>query len=157
MNHSMLRAAGLLVLGLCVCVAGAEAADSCALGAAPGERTVGRSEATDVAAYRIDVARHIYAAYGPCVLRGKLPPQIHAVVLIELAVGRDGMVRHVHFIRVPAEMPESVDLVEHMIRRIAPFPTAAIAGAEEVAFNEVWMFDEDGRFQLGALTEGPTP
>jgi len=42
-----------------------------------------------------------------------------------------------------------------MLLRVTPFPAAVAAGSDVVTFNEVWMFDESGRFQLGALTEGP--
>ena len=142
-------------MALSVCVATAHAADWCAPEPTPHAQSVGASVATTAAEYRIAAARHVYASYGSCVLSGKLPPLVHAVVLVELAVGKDGNVHRVNFVRVPPEMPNAAELVGGMIQRIAPFPAAADAGVEEVAFNEVWIFDEQGRFQLGALTEGP--
>jgi periplasmic protein TonB len=153
---NVLFLAGLkVVIGLFVSIATANAADSCALTATPHTQSVGVSAATNADEYRSDAARHIYDSYAPCVLHGRLPPLIHAIVLIQLAVGRDGIVRHVNFVRVPSEMPNAMDLVDSMIQRISPFPAATDANVEELRFNEVWLFDENGRFQLGALTEGP--
>lgn len=142
-------------MSLFVCAVSAHAADSCSVSATPGTRPVTTSAATSVADYRIDAARHIYEAYASCVLHGKLPPTIQAVALIELAVSKDGLLRDVRFVRVPPEMPNAIGLLDGMLRSISPFPSAPDAGVEEVRFNEVWMFDENGRFQLGALTEGP--
>ena len=142
-------------MALSVCIATAHAADSCALEPTPDAPSVVASVATSAAEYRIAAARHVYASYAACVLHGKLPPLVHAVVLIELVVGKDGNVHRVNFVRVPPEMPEAAGLVSTMIHRISPFPAAVDAGVEELAFDEVWIFDEQGRFQLGALTEGP--
>ena len=142
-------------MALSVCIATAHAADSCPLEPTSPAPGVDASVATSAAEYRIAAARHIYASYASCVMHGKLPPLIHGIVLIELAVGKDGGIHHLNFVRVPPEMPNAAELVSRMIQRIAPFPAALDAGSEELAFNEVWMFDEQGRFQLGALTEGP--
>ena len=42
--------------------------------------------AGDAKAYRLDAARHIYASYAPRIFKGRLPPLIHGVVVVETAV-----------------------------------------------------------------------
>lgn len=113
------------------------------------------STPADPVAYRLAAARHIYEAYPGCVLRGKLPRVISAAVLVNVSVDKDGRVHEIRFVRLPPEMPTASTTIRRMIDRISPFPTSSAVGTELIAFNEVWMFDEEGRFQLGALTEGP--
>ena len=148
----------LLVFTISMRCGSALADRACPEGPAPQARAVVAVVApapADPVAYRLAAARHIYEAYPGCVLHGKLPRVISAAVLVNLAVDKDGSVRHIRFLRVPPEMPTASTTIRRMIDRISPFPTSSAVGTELIAFNEVWVFDEEGRFQLGALTEGP--
>ena len=111
------------------------------------------SSAADPRSYRIDAARHIYASYAPRIYKGRLPPLIHAVVVVESTVDETGLVRDVKVVRGPSHAPDVTVAVMEMIRRAGPMPLHnRIAGS--VKFVEIWLVHKDGRFQLDALTEG---
>ncbi len=155
MNSRLLLAFRVLTIATSLCGASGYAADACDLPATPQSHATVTSAADNTDGYRVDAARHVYDSYPQCVLQGRLPSVVHAVVLVELSVGKDGQLRDVRFLRVPPEMPDAPNIILDMIQRVSPFPAAVAAGADLVTFNEVWIFDEHGRFQLGALTEGP--
>src|SRR5687768_9548540 len=52
--------------------------------------------------YRLDVARHIYDSYPDRIFKGRLPPLIHAVVVLETTVDEQGRPRQVKVIRGPS-------------------------------------------------------
>jgi len=111
------------------------------------------STASDPRAYRIDAARHIYESYAPRIYRGRLPPLIHAVVVVESTVDERGQVRDIKVVRGPSHAPDVTVAVVEMIRRAGPMPThSRLAG--NIKFTEIWLVHKDGRFQLDALTEG---
>lgn len=111
------------------------------------------STAQDAKAYRQDGARHLYAAYPHRVYRGKLPPLLHAVVVVETVLDAQGQPVAINMIREPSHAPEVTAAVREMIRRAAPLPTPArMAGG--VSYMEVWLVDKSGRFQLDTLSEG---
>ncbi len=110
------------------------------------------SSATDSRSYRLDAARHIYAAYAPRIFKGRLPPLIHAVVVVETTVDGSGRARDVHVVRGPSHAPDVTQAVLEMIRRVSPLP--APSNGAGFRFTEIWLVTKDGRFQLDALTEG---
>jgi periplasmic protein TonB len=111
------------------------------------------SSAGDPKAYRLDAARHMYAAYAPRIYKGRLPPLIHGVVVVETAVDAGGHPRDVKLIRGPSHAPDVSAAVIEMIRRAGPLPAPTrLAGG--VRFIEIWLVHKNGRFQLDALTEG---
>jgi len=111
------------------------------------------SAAADARAYRMDAARHIYAAYSPRIYKGRLPPLIHAVVVVETTVDASGQPRHVKVVRGPSHAPDVTEAVVEMIKRAGPLP-APTRFSGPVSFTEIWLVHKDGRFQLDALTEG---
>lgn len=110
------------------------------------------SQAADLRAYRLDGARHIYASYPHRVYRGKLPPLMHAIVVVETVLDENGQVKEVNVLRAPSHAPEVTAAVREMIQRVTPFPAPARLGA--VTWTETWLVDRSGRFQLDALSEG---
>jgi hypothetical protein len=110
------------------------------------------SQAGDLRAYRIDGARHIYESYPQRVYRGKLPPLMHAIVVVETVLDENGQVKEINVLRAPSHAPEVTAAVREMIQRVTPFPTPARLGA--VTWTETWLVDRSGRFQLDALSEG---
>ncbi|MGZ5184930.1 MAG: energy transducer TonB [Caldimonas sp.] len=111
------------------------------------------STAADPRSYRIDAARHIYAAYAPRIFKGRLPPLIHAVVVVETTVDHNGRPSDVKLVRGPSHAPDVSAAVIEMIRRVSPLP-APSRFAGNLKFTEIWLITKDGRFQLDALTEG---
>jgi hypothetical protein len=88
------------------------------------------------------------------VYQGKLPPLVHAVVIVETEVDSAGVVRGIEIIRSPSHAPEATLQVQELIRRASPFPaTSRLHGAK---FTETWLVDHSGRFQLHTLSEGQT-
>jgi periplasmic protein TonB len=103
-------------------------------------------------AYKMDAARHIYAAYADKIYKGKLPPLVHAIVVLEVDVDASGSVRDVHMVRVPTHAPDVTVAVKEMIHRASPMPAPSRMGGAR--FMEIWLVDKSGRFQLDSLTEG---
>jgi protein TonB len=111
------------------------------------------SSAGDTRAYRMDAARHIYAAYAPRIFKGRLPPLIHAIVVLEMTVDMNGQPRDIKVVRGPSHAPDVTAAVIEMIKRAGPLP-APSRFTGPVRFTEIWLVNKDGRFQLDALTEG---
>ena len=111
------------------------------------------SSANNAREYRLDAARHLYDAYAPRVLRGRLPPLIHAVLVLEMTVDSAGVPKEVRVIRGPSHAPDVTAAVLEMISRASPLPRPSKLG-EDVKYTEIWLVHKDGRFQLDALTEG---
>lgn len=111
------------------------------------------SAAADARSYRMDAARHIYASYAPRIYKGRLPPLIHGVVVVETTVDTSGQPRDVKLVRGPSHAPDVSIAVMEMIKRAGPLP-APSRFAGPVRFTEIWLVHKDGRFQLDALTEG---
>ena len=110
------------------------------------------STAADPRAYRLDAARHFYDEYAPRIFKGRLPPLIHAVVVVETTVDPSGRASNVKLVRGPSHAPDvSAAVIEAIRRAKLPMPTR-LAGSFK--FTEIWLVTKDGRFQLDALTEG---
>jgi len=103
--------------------------------------------------YRIDAARHIYAAYPMRVYRGKLPPLIYSVMVVETEIDVTGQVLNVVVVRKPAA-DEVAPWVVAMIRRAAPFPPPVRVPGGIVRYVDIWLVDKSGLFQVDTLTEG---
>jgi protein TonB len=110
------------------------------------------SDAPNEKAYRIDAARHIYAAYPAQILKGKVPPLVYAILVTETEIDARGKVLHVRVVRPPAAAREVTPWVVSMIHRASPLPAPARIG--RVKFLEVWLVDKSGQFQVHSLTEG---
>jgi hypothetical protein len=110
------------------------------------------SNAETPKAYKVDAARHIYAAYPDKIYKGKLPPMIHAIVVLEVDLDDGGNVRQVQTLRVPTHAPDVTRAVLDMIQHASPMPAPRRMGGAK--FTEVWLVDKSGRFQLDTLTEG---
>jgi hypothetical protein len=106
--------------------------------------------------YRADAARHLYAAYPTRVFRGRLPPLLFSVMMVETEIDSSGQVLDVQIIRKPA-VDAVAPWVVAMIKRAAPYPvpTKLVANASgSVRYMDVWLVDKSGLFQVDTLTEG---
>lgn len=103
-------------------------------------------------AYRVDGARHLYAAYPERIYKGVLPPLLHAIVVVETEVDERGHVRDIRMIRTPSHAPDVVLKVRDMIRAASPLPAPQRMGGTK--YLDIWLVHKSGRFQLDTLTEG---
>ena len=109
------------------------------------------SEAQTPLEYRSDGARHIYAAYAKHIHKGKMPPLLYGVGIIETEIDAQGHVQNVRVVRKPAAA-EVEPWAVNMIKAASPFPAPAKMGS--VRYTDIWLVDKSGRFQLDTLTEG---
>ena len=116
----------------------------------PANRNI--SQATNEKAYRHDGARAIYAAYPDSIYKGKLPPLLYAIAVVETELDANGNVRDVRMVRAPSHAPEVTAKIRELIRKASPLPAPARMGATK--YTDVWLFDKSGKFQLDPLTEG---
>jgi hypothetical protein len=102
--------------------------------------------------YRKDAAGHLYSLNAERIFKGKLPPQLYAIGVLEVDIDRKGRVTRVHWLRAPRHAPEVVAEIERTVRAAAPYPLPARLG--KVTYTDTWLWDKSGRFQLDTLTEG---
>ena len=112
------------------------------------------SAAEDGTAYRLDAARHVYAAFPSRIHKGKMPPMMYAVMITEADVDAEGQVVNVRVVRPPAAAKEVTPWVVSLIRRAAPFPPPVRMAGGTAVWREIWLVDKTGTFQVDALTEG---
>jgi periplasmic protein TonB len=114
-----------------------------------------KAQAASVAAsakdYKKDGAKHLYAAYAKQIHKGKMPPLLYGVAIIETTIGPQGEVQDVRVVRQPAAA-EVTPWAVNMIKAAAPFPAPAKMGS--VTYSDIWLVAKNGRFQLDTLTEG---
>ena len=110
------------------------------------------SAAATPRAYRQDGASHLYGLNAERIFKGKLPPQLYAIGVIEVDIDRTGKVTRVHWLRAPRHAPEVVKEIERTVRAAAPYPVPTRLG--KVTYTETWLWDKSGKFQLDTLTEG---
>ena len=103
--------------------------------------------------YRVDAAKHVYACYPMRVYRGKLPPLLYGVMMVETEISATGEVVNVSVVRKPAA-DEVAPWVIAMIKRAAPFPLPARHPGGTVKFTETYFVDKSGLFQAFSVTEG---
>ena len=112
---------------------------------------------TPLDAYKRDVAQRILASNAAQTFEGKPPDILHAVVVLQFTVDRDGKVTALKTLRSRHPPQEKVALAS--VRAAAPFPappaTLLRRGTLEVA--ETWLFRDDGKFQIRSLAEAQAP
>ena len=117
-----------------------------------GVTTVRRSEAPTPRAYRADAASHLYGLNQERIYKGRLPPMLYAIGVLQVEVDGRGDVRNMHWMRAPRHAPEVIAEIERTVRAAAPFPAPARMG--KVVYTDTWLWHKSGRFQLDTLTEG---
>jgi periplasmic protein TonB len=103
--------------------------------------------------FRLDAARHLYACFPMRVYRGKLPPLLYGVMMVETELDNTGNVINVHVVRKPAA-DEVAPWVIAMIKRAAPFPPPEKFPGGTIKYTETYFVDKSGLFQAFSLTEG---
>lgn len=110
------------------------------------------SGAADPRAYRKDAAGHIYGLNQERIYKGRMPPLLYAIGVLQVEVDGRGHVQKMNWMRAPNHAPEVVAEIERTVRAAAPFPAPARMG--KVVYTDTWLWHKSGRFQLDTLTEG---
>lgn len=103
-------------------------------------------------AYRQDGASHIYGLNADRIYKGKMPPLLYAVGVLNVEIDRVGRVTGVDWMRAPRHAPEVMAEIERTIKSAAPFPAPTRLG--KVVYTDTWLWHKSGKFQLDTLTEG---
>ena len=110
------------------------------------------SSATNAKAYRQDGASHLYGLNAERVYKGRLPPLLHAIGVLNVEIDNTGRVIRLDWLRAPRHAPEMMAEIEQFVRGASPFPAPARLG--KVVYTDTWLWDKSGKFQLDTLTEG---
>jgi hypothetical protein len=110
------------------------------------------SAATNPRDYRQDAAKHLYGQNSHRIFRGRMPPLLYAIGVLQVEVDGRGQVTAINWMRAPRHAPEVVAEIERTVRRAAPFPVPVRMG--RVTYTDTWLWDKSGNFQLDTLTEG---
>jgi hypothetical protein len=137
-------------LGACALLAASAASAQFEAPPAPGDTPRPPSNASNARDYRRDGAHHIYAAYREHIYKGKLPPLLYGIAIVETEIDEAGNIVGVTLVRKPAA-PEVGPWVMEMIRNLRAFPPARMG---RVKYLDIWLVHKSGKFQLDALTEG---
>jgi periplasmic protein TonB len=120
--------------------------------AAPEVSSSRASNATTPRAYRSDAASHLYGLNRERIYKGRMPPLLYAIGVLQVEVDGRGNVRKLDWMRAPKHAPEVIAEIERTVRAAAPFPVPARMG--KVVYTDTWLWHKSGRFQLDTLTEG---
>lgn len=111
-----------------------------------------KSQAKTAKDYRRDAAAHLYNANAHRIYKGRMPPLLYAVGVLQVELDYMGNVVKLGWMRAPNHAPEVVAEIERTVRKAAPYPAAVNLG--QVTYTDTWLWDRSGRFQLDTLTEG---
>jgi protein TonB len=118
----------------------------------PPPPTVKKSLARTAKEYRHDAASHLYAQHQQRIFKGRLPPMLEAVGVINVNIDQRGGVKAIQWQRAPKHAPQVMREIEQMVRAAAPYPVPL--HMSQVTYTDVWLWHKSGKFQLDTLTEG---
>ena len=110
------------------------------------------SHAATPLAYRRDAAHHLYGQNAHRIYKGKMPPLLYAIGVLQVEVNDQGRVTSTHWMRSPSQAPEVVAEIERTVHMAEPFPAPVRMG--RVTYTDTWLWHKSGYFQLDTLTEG---
>ncbi len=110
-----------------------------------------QSLATSPDDYRQDAARHLYRQYSHRIYKGKLPPMLKSVGVVDVVIGPKGQVLNINWWRAPRHADVTKE-IENLILSAGPYP--APVKLRKVTYTETWLWHDSGHFQLDTLTEG---
>ena len=123
------------------------------IGPIPSSQGSARSSAaTTPRAYRSDGATHLYGLNADRIFKGRMPPLLYAIGVLNVEIDRVGRVTRLDWMRAPNHAPEVVAEIERTIRSASPFPAPTRMG--KVVYTDTWLWHKSGKFQLDTLTEG---
>lgn len=108
--------------------------------------------ARDWAHFKRLAALRMVAANPDIVYDGPVPDPLLAIPVLEIELGIDGHVRHIHVLRQPTQARETTQMAIDAVFRAAPFgPMAHLP--QPWKFAEVFLFDDNRRFKPRTLDE----
>jgi periplasmic protein TonB len=110
------------------------------------------SQASTPRDYRRDAASHLYERNLQRIYRGKMPPLLYAVGVLQVEVDGKGHVTGTSWMRAPKHAPEVMAEIERTVRLAEPYPAPVRMG--RVTYTDTWLWHKSGQFQLDTLTEG---
>lgn len=110
------------------------------------------SNASTPRAYREDGASHLYGLNSSRIYKGKMPPLLYAIGVLNVEIDKTGRVMRLDWMRAPRHAPEVIAEIERTIRSASPFPAPTRLG--KVVYTDTWLWHVSGKFQLDTLTEG---
>ncbi len=110
------------------------------------------SSANSPRAYRQDGATHLYGLNADRIYKGRMPPLLYAIGVMNVEIDRTGRVTRLDWMRAPKHAPEVIAEIERTIRTASPFPAPTRMG--KVVYTDTWLWHKSGQFQLDTLTEG---
>ncbi len=110
------------------------------------------SDAATARAYRKDAARHIYSLNADRIYKGRMPPLLYAVGVLQVHVDGQGRVGTISWMRAPRHAPEVMRQIERIVRAADPFPPPQLIGG--LVYTDTWLWHKNGQWQLDTLTEG---
>lgn len=110
------------------------------------------SPATTPRAYRESGASHLYGLHADRIYKGRMPPLLYAVGVLNVEINQVGIVTRLDWMRAPRHAPEVIAEIERMIQAASPFPAPTRLG--KVVYTDTWLWHKSGKFQLDTLTEG---
>ena len=119
---------------------------------APTAERATSSMASTAREYRQDAAHHLYKLNSDRIYKGRLPPLLYAIGVLDVELDRQGRVLGTHWKRAPHHAPEVMTEIEKTVRSASPYPVPSRMG--KVVYTDVWLWHKSGRFQLDTLTEG---
>ena len=123
------------------------------IGPIPASKGSARSSAaTSPKSYREDGATHLYGLNADRIYKGKLPPLLYAIGVLNVEIDQAGRVTRIDWMRAPRHAPEVMAEIERTVRKASPFPAPARLG--KVVYTDTWLWHKSGKFQLDTLTEG---
>ena len=127
-------------------------APTAAAAAAAPIATSRSSNASTPRAYRQDAASHLYGINRDRIYKGRMPPLLYAIGVLNVNLDSNGQVRSLDWMRRPKHAPEVIAEIERTVRAAAPYPAPARMG--RVTYTDTWLWHVSGKFQLDTLTEG---
>lgn len=103
-------------------------------------------------AYREAGATHLYGLNADRIYKGRLPPQLYAIGVLNIQIDQVGRVTRLDWLRAPRHAPEVIVEIERTVRQASPFPAPVRLG--KVVYTDTWLWHKSGKFQLDTLTEG---
>jgi protein TonB len=111
-----------------------------------------QSAAPTPRAYRQSGATHLYGLNADRIYKGRMPPLLYAIGVLNVDIDRTGRVTRLDWMRAPRHAPEVVAEIERTVRSASPFPAPVRMG--KVTYTDTWLWHKSGKFQLDTLTEG---
>ena len=123
---------------------------------APPAKSKPMARANTLDGYKVEVAKRI-ASTSPDLFAEPLPEVLKSIVVLDIAIGRDGVLQQVS-VRRSNGFRQLEQRAEASVRNAAPFSVPGpevLRSAGSVRFLETFLFRDDGRFQIRSLVETP--